>query len=441
MLRNYLYTMRKIMLLLFVLLAAELKAQNQFDTLKVMSYNIMYYGAQTSFCTNSNNNINNKDVFLKSITKYALPDILLVNEMGASVVYADRIIENVLNTDGENRYKRAGIQNNGFSDLVNGIFYDRKKLAEAGHVKVTKTLLNTDIVRAIDIISFYYRDPNLVAGADTVFIHLVGMHLKAGDTSADEDQRDLATEALMARLADDFQPGYFIAAGDLNIKSSSEASYQNLISVSNGSFRFMDPINEPGNWSNNAIFSAIHTQSTHTSGSCFSGGGLDDRFDFVLLSGQIMEDTGAVSFIEGSYRTIGNDGNHFNQSLMAGTNTSVPSTVRSALYELSDHLPVMASLKVRKLPEPLDTDTIPNVVGNLIKAGNWQYAQTHEAVKFSEMPIGSTFVLVDLYGQVVLKHEIEEASWTIPYESLPAGVYVGYLLEQKTKAKRIYIPR
>lgn len=438
---DYLYSMLRNLSLLFMLFAAQLNAQHQFDTLKVMSYNIMYYGAQTSFCTNTNNNINNKDTFFKTIAKYAKPDILLVNEMGASVVYADRIINNVLNTDGENRYKRAGIQNNGFSDLVNGIFYDRKKLAEAGHVKVTKTLLNTDIVRAIDVISFYYRDPNLDSGADTVFIHLVGMHLKAGDTPADEDQRDLATEALMARLAEDFQPGYFIAAGDFNVKSSSEASYQNLTSTANGSFRFIDPINEPGNWSNNANFSAIHTQSTHTSGSCFSGGGLDDRFDFVLLSGQIMEDTGSVSFIEGSYRTIGNDGNHFNQSLLAGTNNSVPSTVRSALYELSDHLPVMASLQVKKLPVPVDTDTIPNLVSGLNKVYNWRLAQTHESVRFYDMPLGSTFMLVDCFGQVVLKQQVNETSWHIPYETLPAGVYAGYLLEQKIKAKRIYIPR
>ena len=101
----------------------------------------------------------------------------------------------------------------------------------------------------------------------------------------------------------------------------------------------------------------MHTQSTRNTGSnsCFSGGGLDDRFDLIMMSGQVVEDTGAVSYIEDSYKALGNDGMHFNQDINAGTNSSVPSAVLSALYEMSDHLPVLADLKVKLLPA--DTTT------------------------------------------------------------------------------------
>ncbi len=424
-----------------LLLGIQGQAQDRFDTLRVMSYNLLFYGEQTSFCTNSNNNINDKDGYLKMVTDYLKPDLLLVNEMGASVVYADRIINNVLNTDGVDRFRRAGIQNNSFSSIVNGIFYDKNKLAQMKHDKVTKTLVNTDIVRAVDVITFYYKDPNLEAGADTTFLHLVGMHLKAGSDPSDEDQRDLATEAVMDELSTHYAPGYFIAAGDFNLKTSSEGAYQNLITSSNGDYRFFDPIAEPGNWSNNSNFSAIHTQSTHTSGQCFSGGGLDDRFDFILLSGQIMEDTGAVRYIEGSYRTVGNDGNHFNQSLLQGTNTSVPSTVRSALYEMSDHLPVFARLKMRLLPEPVDTDTIPTTIAVPMASGAWTIDQAPDFIRFRSLPVGRTLVISDLQGRVVMEKTVSSATWILPFGVLPVGVYQARIKDGYPRAKKLVLPR
>jgi len=410
-------------LLLLLVFCLTGRAQERLDTLKVMTYNLLYYGEQTSFCTSSNNNINDKDGYLKTITDYLNPDLLLVNEMGASVVYADRIIANVLNTDGETRYRRAGIQNNSFSSLVNGIFYDKNKLAQVQHEKVTKTLNNADIVRAIDVITFYYKDPNLAVGDDTVFIHLVGMHLKAGSTSQDQGDRDVATEALMSELADNYASGYFIAAGDLNVQSSSEASYQNLIAASNGDYRFFDPIDEAGSWSNNSNFSAIHTQSTHTSGSCFSGGGLDDRFDHILFSGQIIEDTGAVKFIEGSYKTIGNDGEHFNQNLIQGTNSSVPSSVRSALYEMSDHLPVTAQISVRLQPELVDSDTIPSAV-TFNKNSAWKLDQGRGFFQLRELTRGDELRIYDIFGNVHHQQTIRENTLRFSMDRFPSGVYL-----------------
>ncbi|MBT8195425.1 MAG: hypothetical protein HKO56_03565, partial [Bacteroidia bacterium] len=44
------------------------------------------------------------------------------------------------------------------------------------------------------------------------------------------------------------------------------------------------------------------------------------------------------------YNEFGNDGNHYNQSINWGTNSSVPSNIAQALYDASDHLPVTAEL-------------------------------------------------------------------------------------------------
>jgi hypothetical protein len=49
-----------------------------------------------------------------------------------------------------------------------------------------------------------------------------------------------------------------------------------------------------------------------------------------------------AQYIPGTYKVIGNDGNHFNKSIIeTPTNTSVPANVNTALFNMSDHLPVL----------------------------------------------------------------------------------------------------
>ena len=67
---------------------------------------------------------------------------------------------------------------------------------------------------------------------------------------------------------------------------------------------------------------------------------MDDRFDFILMADEIMFNFNHLHYMPGSYRAIGNDGLHFNQSINQGTNADVPAQVAQALYDCSDHLPV-----------------------------------------------------------------------------------------------------
>jgi hypothetical protein len=78
-------------------------------------------------------------------------------------------------------------------------------------------------------------------------------------------------------------------AGDLNIYDSYEPAYQLMMSA--GDAKLYDPISQPGNWHNNVSFAAIHTQSTRTE--AFGGGatgGLDDRFDQILVTDDLLDD-------------------------------------------------------------------------------------------------------------------------------------------------------
>ncbi|MBK7869031.1 MAG: T9SS type A sorting domain-containing protein [Ignavibacteriales bacterium] len=98
-----------------------------------------------------------------------------------------------------------------------------------------------------------------------------------------------------------------------------------------------------GSW-NNVIYSRYHTQSPRTRQ--FQGGatgGMDDRFDLILMSQTIM-DAGGITFVPGSYTAYGNDGNHYNDSINRTPNTAVGQTIANAIHYASDHIPVYVNL-------------------------------------------------------------------------------------------------
>ncbi|MEQ9188077.1 MAG: T9SS type A sorting domain-containing protein [Cryomorphaceae bacterium] len=427
----------RIISLTFILFLSSLSVVSQeWDTLRFMTYNLLYYGEVTNFCTTSNNDINEKDTYFKSIAKYVKPDLLLVNEMGASIVYADRIIEKVLNTDGVNRYKRAPIQNNSFSDLVNGVFYDKSKLSLLKQDKLTQATNGSSIVRAIDICTFYYKDPYLGPTSDTTFLYLIGMHLKAGSSASDVSARDIATLSVMDYLVDHYPPGYYITAGDMNVGGSSEQAFQNFLANSNGDYAMRDPL-ITGSWSSSSSFAYAHTQSTHTESGCHSGGGLDDRFDIVLLSQQIMDDTGSVRFVEGSYKTVGNDGNHYNQSILQGTNNSVPSAVLGALYEMSDHLPVRLDLRFKRLEQ--DSDTIPTSIVRPAQ-NDWNIGMVNHHLQISGLGVEDRVVVADLTGRMHYAAKSNGGDLVV-INGFESGVYIVTVSnETMRKTEKVFIP-
>lgn len=423
--------------LLFV--ASSLNAQ-EFDSVRVMCYNLLYFGENTSFCTNSNNPVAAKDGYLKTIIKHADPDVFVVNELGANNLFAERILVNSLNTDGVSKYARIPIQNNGFSSLVNGVFYNKNKFGLASRTNVSENLNNTDIVRVIDVMTLYYKDPALSVESDTVFLHVLAAHLKAGSSSSDITSRGLAAEAVMNYLQSNLQPGYFLFCGDLNMKNSSEEAFQELTSNAYGDHRFYDPINQLGSWNNNGSFSQVHTQSTRNTGSnsCFSGGGLDDRFDLIMMSGPVIEDTGAVSYIDGSYTALGNDGMHFNQDINAGSNGSVPAAVLSALYEMSDHLPVLADLKIALLP----ADTIaPESITETRLQSNLKVWQQQGEIRVDNQLQSMPYKLYNVSGALVRTGTLTEGYQRLVSPN-SAGIYIMKCDSQEgVFAKKIVIAR
>ncbi len=332
----------KKLLVLYLALGAFLNANSQrSDTLSLMVYNLLYYGEYTSFCTTSNNNVVDKDDYLKTIIDHTVPDVFMVNELGSTTTYADRILLNCLNQNGRGYYQRANSSGNSFSNLVNMLYYNADKLVYYSQDEIHESITGSNLTRYIDIYTLYYKDEFLANHQDTVFVTFIVAHLNASDAS----KRRVETEAIMAYLDDNNIRGNLILAGDLNVKSSSDTEFQNLVSHSNTSVVFRDPVNQLGNWNNSSTYASVHTQSTHTSGQCYSGGGMDDRFDFMLVNDWVINDSGRVKYVDGTYKALGQDGGRLNGTLLSPANSSEPSDVLDALYDMSDHLPVLMDIR------------------------------------------------------------------------------------------------
>lgn len=314
------------------------------DILRMMQYNLMYYtnNSGVSDCNSVTNNLDAKDGYIETIFHHVMPDVFCVCEIGSNSSYADRLLNNAINTQGVDYYRHGPLTNYSGGYIANMIFYDSRKLTLYNHYYVTTSY------RDINGYKMYYNSSDLAQG-DTVFITFWIMHLKAGSSEANETSRHLQTQRLMNKLVSLGAPGNNVVSGDFNVYGSSEPAFQEMVNYSNSLYRFYDPIDRPGYWNNNSAFADIHTQSTHTSNydnGCFSSGGLDDRFDIILVSPYVFYGSDRVRVLPETYHALGQDGLRFNGSVLQPQNNSVPANVAQALYYQSDHLPVITDFLI-----------------------------------------------------------------------------------------------
>lgn len=356
----------KLILLIFNLLIS-FSAITKADTIRQMQYNLLYYTENgAGDCDQTTNNLNTKDQAFKCIVKHVMPDVLTVNELGKGDSYAQRILNNVLNTDGVDYYAFVSTPSNPNVNITigNGFFYDTRKLA------LHSTFYVTTSVSYFNAYRMYYRSSNLTQG-DTAFITFIVCHLKAGYENTEE--RFDQAKKLMNRLINIGKADNYVLSGDFNVYNASEEdAYQHFVHHTNPLIRFYDPINREGDWDNNSNYADLFTQSTHTeSNGCFSTGGMDNRFDFILVSDYILNGHNKVRCLPSTYHALGQDGRRHNRSIIDPANNSVPTPVANALYAMSDHLPVImdyeinATLGVAEFAPQLQIDVVNPVKDQL----------------------------------------------------------------------------
>ncbi|MBB6429688.1 endonuclease/exonuclease/phosphatase family protein [Algisphaera agarilytica] len=193
------------------------------------------------------------------------------------------------------------------------------------------------------------------AGSD---FYVYSAHLKAGSSSSDFTTRASEVNNLRNNADALGADANVIFAGDFNLQSSFDDAYQNFFA--SGNAQAVDP-SGLSFWGSSTP--ELMTQSTRTTTLSDGGvpGGLDDRFDFQLVSEEVANGSGfaiitpeSTGSAATSYRAFGNDGTSYNQAINATTTgRSQPASVLNALHDFSDHLPVVADYQ---LPALLDLD-------------------------------------------------------------------------------------
>ena len=390
-------------LIWFFLLSSALDLRAQTDTLRVMHYNLLAFGLP---CPGVN--LLDKYDWLGDITAHYRPHIFTVNELGPSVLLANGIRNVSFAHNPHITY--APFTNQAGADRVNLLFYDESVVGYKGGQVIGGS------VRDVNVYTLYHKP--VPAGGDTTFLTLIVTHFKAGGSSSDQNQRQVNAQNILDWAGPRLREENILLLGDLNVGSAGETAFQTLVLDADTSRRFRDPLGlETLGWAGaNRAFA--HTQSTRNSSpDCGSGGGMDDRFDFILASRPVMSGLAGLHLIPGSYAALGNNGNYYNTELGCSGNTSVPLNVCLALKQMSDHLPVVAELAVQGVSTALSGPPPLPV--------RWLSGSGAGHVRFqAQGPL--RLRVLDATGRLVLSRALppQATAHNVDMPGLPAGLYL-----------------
>ena len=147
---------------------------------------------------------------------------------------------------------------------------------------------------------------------------------------------------------------------------------------------------------------------------------MDDRFDFIFVSEDILSGNDGVMYVENTYVAEGQDGNHYNQSINNGTNTAVSADIANALYYMSDHLPVSMTIMLGGTVgyNVLNTDNIKIIYQVQNKVLELKNLSTHGLISVFDMS-GSCLKQIKIKGQ---------NSSTLDLSNLDSGMYIAHLV-------------
>ena len=314
---------------------------------RIMTYNILNYQDD-----------NQREANYIDILTEIEPNILIIQEILGNEGFLN-FQEDVLDILNPNQWSSANFTNQSAQqDIALYYYHDMFTLLESNVVETAQSSGTRDVIEWV-----------LNHNSSEVQFNIYGAHFKASSGNSNAQQRLEEATILRNHLNQLAESSFFILAGDLNIysnNSESEPCFEMLIgSQDNNNGQLFDPINRIGHWHNNSSFADVHTQSPRTSS--FGGGangGMDDRFDWLLVSAQFLDESSNLKYIENSYVTYGNDGNHFNDAINSGSNSAVSNDIAEALPDASDHLPVYMDLWFDDLIYSMEGIVISEVMPN-----------------------------------------------------------------------------
>jgi len=288
-------------------------------------------------------------------------DILSLQEVTTSLQGATSIVSILNSIYGAGTYARSTIVGGSVDGTTEAVIYNTHTVQLVAQASIGTASQNG---AARTPLRFEFRPVGYDSSAD---FFLYSDHYKSGADSA--DRRTVEAQMVRADAATLPAGSKIIYSGDFNVQNSSEGMYQTLTAA--GAGQAIDPLATPGNWHANSSFAALHSQATQITGvNNLTGGGMDDRFDFQMVTASVLSGQGfsyigpnvpnlAVAPSQNSYHVFGNNGTTYNNNINAPGNTALPvseynpaagqpsrTAVLNALATASDHLPVVADYQL-----------------------------------------------------------------------------------------------
>lgn len=266
-----------------------------------------------------------------------------------------------------------------------------------------------------------------LADDEAPHLFIIGSHMESGRETPEKRmiQAVPVIDTLKAKHLDD----YVIWAGDMSVYTYLEPWYQAIMTDS----LFWDPIDTQGAWYNNAAYAHVHTQSTRGG----QLGGLDDRFDQILLSrafAHYQEKGWGYRNLEGHYVAFGNDGQHFNMDINATPpENSYGQNMADALWIASDHLPVYMDFYYGIPPENVDESaTVTPGSFDLLSAYPNPFNSTVQLSFSLNANVNARLAIYNVSGREVavigdgkLSAGVHNVTWNA--QDLPGGIYFARL--------------
>lgn len=377
----------------------------------------------------------NRKLILRDILNPIQPDIFMVAELQDNTG-SDLILNQSLNFN-TSSYSAAPFVFNtsGSGGSINVMLYYKS-------AKFSLELTDNIQTSLRDINRYQLKAKTTQGQTNPIVIECFVAHFKASQGPSNEQIRfDMAqdfTNYINANLNPDAN---VIFAGDFNFYSANESGFQQLF-IGNTSIPMNDPINQLGDWNTNSTFAPVHTQSTRTSNNPFNdygaGGGLDDRFDFIFVSSNLLNPSNEVSYVSNSYQTYGNNGNCYNDNVNDSSCTGIyAQTTRNLLWNMSDHLPLVMDIQLNQdfldntpfLSQEVISFPNGNIVANTLRLElNGAYVTKNDFVE-----------VYNCLGQQVLIEPVHSNTIHIDVSSLAEGIY--YLKPQVGKTEKFVIIR
>jgi hypothetical protein len=408
--------LKKHFFVLFVCFAFILNAQTN---IKAMFYNTLNY--------NSDTQSQERTSYLKTILDDIQPDIFMICELKNEIA-SNYLFENAVLPFNAN-FSKAEFKpsESPAKSLLQMIYYNSNKL-ELEYNEVIPTG-----IRDINHYTFIIKSEN--STDEITRIEVFVTHLKASRGNENMQKRLASVENFTRELDRLPEDSFVIFAGDFNFYTSNEPGFQKIIDKNN-SIQLIDPIDRlcpafPENginyfnednydstyfW-NNESFADVHSQSARNGqvNGDGSGGGMDDRFDFIMMSKNFTTSS-TLSYKTDSYKTVGNNSNCYNSFVSNSTCTGEFSQeLRNALYFFSDHLPITMEMEFEASALITENNRILNFVDTNI-------AKNSIEINLSKK-VNQILIYNQLGQNVFHLKNVNSNTLRIDTESLAKGVY------------------